>query len=65
MLVVAIMSATSAAAYAQPYYVAATGSDSNSGTLTAPFKTITKAVSVVKAGETIYVRGGTYNLTAT
>jgi hypothetical protein len=65
MLVVAIMSATSDAAYAQSYYVAATGSDSNSGTLTAPFKTITKAVSVVKAGETIYVRGGTYNLTAT
>jgi len=60
-----ILAGTSAFVCAQPYYVAATGSDSNSGTLTAPFKTITKAVSVVKAGETIYVRGGTYNLTAT
>ena len=27
--------------------------------------TIEKAVSVVQAGETIYIRGGTYNLTTT
>lgn len=52
-------------ASSQPYYVATTGSDSNSGTLASPFKTITKAVSLVQAGETIYIRGGTYSLTAT
>lgn len=43
-------------AFSQPYYVSTTGSDSNSGTLASPFRTIAKAVSVVKAGETIYVR---------
>ena len=42
------------------YYVATTGSDSNAGTLTAPFGTIAKAVSVVPAGGTIVVRGGQY-----
>ncbi len=52
-------------AFSQPYYVSTTGSDSNSGTLASPFRTIAKAVSVVKAGETIYVRGGTYSLTTT
>jgi hypothetical protein len=51
--------------FAQPYYVATNGSDTNSGTLGSPFLTIEKAVSVVQPGQTIYVRGGTYNLTAT
>lgn len=51
--------------YPQSYYVALNGSDTNSGTLGSPFRTIEKAVSVVQSGQTIYVRGGTYNLTAT
>jgi hypothetical protein len=49
----------------QPWYVSTTGSDSNTGNLSSPFKTLEKAVSAVRAGETIYVRGGTYNLTQT
>lgn len=61
----AILSGISYVASAQPYYVATTGSDSNTGTIASPFKSIDKAVSVVKAGETIYVRGGVYNLAAT
>ena len=44
-------------------YVATGGSDSNPGTLTAPLATIQKAVSLVSAGGTIAVRGGTYALT--
>ncbi|CAM4392529.1 right-handed parallel beta-helix repeat-containing protein [Paenibacillus tarimensis] len=48
------------------YYVALNGDDSNSGTsLETPFATINKAVSVVKAGDTIFVRGGTYKPTKT
>jgi hypothetical protein len=50
---------------AQPWYVATSGSDLNSGTLQSPFKTIEKAVSVVQPGQTIYIRGGTYDLTTT
>jgi hypothetical protein len=55
----------SAVASGQTWYVSATGSDSNTGTLQSPFKTIEKAVSVVQPGQTIYVRGGTYSLTTT
>ena len=51
--------------FSQPYYVATNGSDTNSGTLSSPFRTIEKAVSVVQPGQTIYIRGGTFNLTAT
>jgi hypothetical protein len=49
------------------YYVATNGSDSNAGTITAPFKTITKAVGLAQlaAGDTIYVRGGTHGYTST
>ncbi len=43
------------------YYMAPTGSDSNSGTISAPWKTITYAVAKLKAGDTLYARGGTYS----
>ncbi len=43
------------------YYVAATGSDSNNGSLSAPWRHIQYAVNTVPAGSTINVRGGVYN----
>jgi hypothetical protein len=64
-MMLVLLSVTYTVAFSQPYYVAPTGSDSNSGTLTSPFKTVAKAVTVVSAGETVYVRGGTYRLTTT
>jgi len=45
------------------YYVATTGSDSNAGTLAAPFATIQKGADVAGAGDTVYIRGGTYAIT--
>jgi parallel beta-helix repeat protein len=48
-------------AQAANYYVATSGNDSNSGTsVNAPFKTISQAVNKVVAGDTVFVRGGTY-----
>lgn len=47
-------------AYAATYYVATTGSDSNPGTLSQPWKTIQYGVNKLTAGDTLYVRGGTY-----
>lgn len=49
-----------ATAAASALYVATTGNDSNAGTITAPLKSIQKAVDLVSAGGTIHVRGGTY-----
>ena len=47
-------------------YVSTTGLDTNPGTIDSSFKTITKALSAsIVAGDTIYVRGGVYILTAT
>ncbi len=51
--------------FAQPYYVALNGNDQNAGTEALPFRTIEKAVSVIQPGETIYIRGGTYDLLTT
>jgi len=47
------------------YYVSPTGSDSNPGTLAAPFLTLSKAMGKAAAGVTIYMRGGTYNISST
>jgi chitodextrinase len=52
-----------AATQAATYYVSPSGSDASSGTLTAPFATLQKAVNLANPGDTIYMRGGTYALT--
>ena len=47
------------------YYVTTSGSDSNAGTfLSESLASVTKAVSKASAGDTIYVRSGTYTLTS-
>ena len=52
------------------YYVSPTGSDTNAGTVAAPFQTVAAAQAAVQAvnksmsGDiTVYLRGGTYSLT--
>lgn len=64
--------AGAAAATQATYYVSPSGSDSNPGTLAAPFKTITKARDVVRTVNTsmtgdivVTLRGGTYPLDST
>lgn len=42
------------------YYVAPTGSDSNNGSLSSPWKTIQYAATKAIAGDTVNVRAGTY-----
>src|SRR4030042_5276145 len=49
-----------ASVHAAAYYVSTTGSDSNPGTLAQPWRTIQKAANTINAGDTAYIRGGTY-----
>jgi hypothetical protein len=50
-------------AFSTIYYVANNGSDTNPGTITQPFLTIQRAQTAVVAGDTVYIRGGTYVMT--
>ncbi len=43
------------------YYVSIYGNDNNSGTENSPWKTIQKAADTISAGDTVYVKNGTYN----
>lgn len=45
------------------YYVSPSGSDSAAGTQSAPWASLAHAQSVAGAGDTVYVRGGTYAYT--
>ena len=61
-LVVMLLACVSGA-FSQPnstFYVATTGDDSNSGTQTAPWRTVQHAADTVRAGSTVNVRGGVY-----
>ena len=51
-------------ALAATFYVAPAGNDSNAGTQSAPFKSIAKAQSVASSGDTVFLRGGTYNISS-
>jgi hypothetical protein len=50
---------------ANTYYVAPTTSGTPNGSITSPFTSFTTAISTAAPGDTIYVRGGTYNLNST
>lgn len=52
--------AVPALASAATYYLSGSGSDSNPGTLAEPWRTFSHANGAVKAGDTVYVREGTY-----
>jgi fibronectin type 3 domain-containing protein len=57
-------SATPQAGSAGDIFVAPNGTDSNPGTMNAP-TTLTAAITRVQPGQTIQMRGGTYNFSAT
>lgn len=48
---------------AKTYFIAVNGSDSNKGTIDSPFATLNKAQSLVEAGDTVFIRKGTYKIT--
>lgn len=43
------------------FFVSKSGNDANPGTEAAPWKTIQKAANTLQAGQTVYVKAGTYN----
>ncbi|MEV4049871.1 right-handed parallel beta-helix repeat-containing protein [Amycolatopsis sp. NPDC049688] len=52
--------AASSPAAGKTYYVAPSGSDSAAGTQAAPWASVAHAQAVAQAGDTVYLRGGTY-----
>jgi hypothetical protein len=54
MFITTIASATN-------YYVSTTGNDTNSGSISLPYKTINYGITKLKAGDILYIRGGTYH----
>lgn len=49
-------------AFGAVYYVAVDGNDSNMGSKDKPFATLKKANVVVNAGDTVWIRGGVYEM---
>ena len=51
--------------FSQTYYVSPTGNNSNDGSINSPWQTIAFGVSQLSAGNTLYLREGTYRETLT
>lgn len=49
--------------YATDYYISPDGNDTAAGTISSPFRTLAPAQKLVKAGDTVYFREGTYKPT--
>jgi len=45
----------------EAYFVSPNGSDSNPGTVNKPWRTLSHAAERINAGDTLYIRGGTYH----
>ncbi len=62
ILLAAVLLYASAADAANTYYVAPDGSDTNPGTESMPLKTVQKGMTQAGAGNTVYIKAGTYDL---
>jgi hypothetical protein len=65
LVVVTLFAHTYQARAANTWYVAPTTSGTANGSIDHPFTSFTTAMNTAVAGDTIYVRGGTYNLSST
>ncbi len=65
LLIVFLLIALQSSLFAATYYVSTTGNDSNPGTKVEPWKTLSYAFPKLLAGDTLYMRGGTYPVSTT
>jgi parallel beta-helix repeat protein len=56
-----LVTAATPRVWAAEYYVSKSGNNSNPGTEAQPWKTIQKAANTLTAGDTVYIKAGTYN----
>jgi hypothetical protein len=64
-LLTALLLAPLAPIHAGDHFIAPTGNDANPGTLVAPWRTLQKAADTMVAGDTAFIRAGTYRETVT
>jgi hypothetical protein len=65
LMLLSVLLMAAGGAYAATYYMATNGYDNGPGTSSAPWLTFSKAWSVLKPGDTLYLMDGTYTKTNT
>jgi parallel beta-helix repeat protein len=59
-IVLTIVILSSRVSGAATYYITTNGNDANPGSESAPFRTLKKGVTILRPGDTLYVKSGTY-----
>lgn len=65
ILFVVLLILTGSVSFGRTWYLSPDGSDSNPGTISQPFFSLTKVWPVLLAGDTVLLRGGTYHFSST
>ena len=65
ILVFVLLILSGSVCFGRTWYLSPEGNDSNPGTISQPFFTLNKVWSVLLAGDTVYLRGGTYQYNST
>ena len=65
ILAVLVSALVSGPLFGATYYVATDGDNGDAGTIGAPWATVGYAADQMSAGDTCYIRGGTYYITST
>lgn len=61
LTVLSVFGLSSTVSVAADYYVSKNGNDSNPGTISSPWRTIAKANTALRSGDTVFIRGGEYS----
>nr|MBP8239470.1 right-handed parallel beta-helix repeat-containing protein [Saprospiraceae bacterium] len=60
IFITALLWAMTSSLYAATWYVSPTGNDAHAGTISAPFRSLPRAIDAANAGDEILLRGGQY-----
>lgn len=65
LLILFLFITVQSAVFAAPLYVGLSGNNTNTGSIDSPWRTLDHAFSMLTAGDTLYMRGGTYAVNTT
>ena len=59
--IITLITSMTTITFAKSYYISTSGNDGNNGSISSPWRSVNNAYRKSGAGDTVFVRGGTYS----